>query len=96
MKSNVRRMAALFDHVAAEPEQEAAFRWERIQRAAMDFRTAYRFSPDLVRVTFPPMSAIEADRARRAAYDWSFNCGLPDFKAAYRAEVAAINAAEVA
>jgi len=96
MKSNVKRMSALLSHVAAEPEQEAAFRWQRIERAAMDFRTAYRFSPSLVRTTFPPMSAIEADRARRAAYDWSFNSGLADFKAAYRAEVAAINAAEVA
>jgi len=57
-------MARLLDHVAAEPEKEAAHRWEQIQRAACDFRRAYMFSPDLARVSFPPMTAAEAERAR--------------------------------
>lgn len=88
-------MARLLDHVAAEPEMEAQHRWKRIERAANEFRRAYQFSPDLVRVSFPPMNAAEAERARGAAYHWSFHAHITNAKDAYRAEVAAINAAEV-
>ena len=89
-------LSRLLDHVAAEPEAEAAHRWQCIERAAMYFRTAYKFSPDLVRVSFPPMTEAEATRARNAAYHWSFHAHLPNAKDAYRAEIAAINAAEIA
>ncbi|MFN3424865.1 MAG: hypothetical protein ACK40C_09200 [Novosphingobium meiothermophilum] len=90
-------MDRLLKHVEAEPEIEAAHRWRQIERAACDFRRAYRFSRELVRVSFPPMTATEAERARRAAYHWSYHafCGQAGVEA-YRAEVAAINAAEVA
>lgn len=93
--SQTKLMARLFDHVAAEPEIEAQHRWKQIERAARDFRAAYRFSPGLVRVSFPPMTAAEAERARGAAYHWSFHAHITNAREAYRAEVEAINCAEV-
>lgn len=79
-----------------DPEAQAAQRWRMIERAALDFRRAYQFSPDLVRVAFPPMSAVEAQRAREAAYSWSCHAFAGKASiAAYRAEVDAINSAEV-
>lgn len=89
--SNIRSFTALND-----PEGRAQARWKRIERAANDFRRAYQFSPDMVRVSFPPMTATEAERARGAAYHWSFHAHITNAQEAYRAEIAAINAAEVA
>lgn len=88
-------MARMLEAVTAEPEREAQHRMAQIQRAARDFRAAFNRSPDLARVSFPPMTAGEAERARGEAYHWSFHAHITNAKDAYRAEVDAINRAEV-
>lgn len=88
-------MARMLEAVTAEPEREAQHRMSQIQRAARDFRAAYMFSPSLARVSFPPMTAAEAERARGDAYSWSFHAHITNAKDAYRAEITAINRAEV-
>lgn len=92
MISNVRTMSALF----ASIEDEKAERWRMIERAADEFRRSFDRTLGNVLTTFPPMTAAEADRARREAYSCSFHAHYgPRFKERYRAEVEAIGRAEV-
>lgn len=90
-------MARMLEAVTAEPEREAQHRMAQIKNAADEFRRAFDRSLGSTLTTFPPMSAAEAERARRDAYSCSFHAHYgPMFRERYQAERAAINRAEVA
>lgn len=92
MASAVRTEAACLTASFAPP------RSTMIERAARDFRTAWQRREQtglIVNVAFPPLDGWEANVARKAAYDFSLFHRTPNWRDLYRAEVAAINAAEV-
>lgn len=96
MASQARALDTCLSSIAAEHDriEQARHRRQTIERAAEEYRRMWKFSGGLICTTFPPLTELEAHQARRNAWDYSQVAGTLKFRELYRAEVAAINAAE--